>query len=125
MNQPKVLMLNRGATCFVQIATGMTIRNGMIEIQLESNGFPPLTGVEVVAVNIAESKFSVQAFVDRYKLTFPILLDEERQVTEAYNIGPIPTTFVIDKNGVVVEKIVGSMPNVAYVGEIMKQVEPK
>jgi len=66
-------------------------------------------GVEILAVNIGESDIAIESFVKKHGLTFPILKDKDRSVTEAYDITPIPTTFLIDKNGKVVKVITGSM----------------
>lgn len=66
-------------------------------------------GVEILAVNIEESNLVVQSFVDRFGLTFPILMDREGEVTNLYSIGPIPTTYLINKNGKVVKIVTGSM----------------
>lgn len=66
-------------------------------------------GVETLAVNIGESDIAIETFVNKHGLTFPILKDKDRTVTEAYDITPIPTTFLIDKNGQVVKVITGAM----------------
>lgn len=81
-------------------------------------------GVEILAVNIAESDLSVTQFVNRHRLTFPILMDRKSEITELYNIGPIPTTFLIDKNGEIVKVITGSMTQ-ETVREYMKMIVPK
>lgn len=66
-------------------------------------------GVEILAVNIGESKFAIETFAKRFGLTFPMVMDRNSEVTDAYNIGPIPTTFLVDKNGKVLKVITGSM----------------
>jgi peroxiredoxin len=66
-------------------------------------------GVEVLAINIAESEVSVSGFVNRLGITFPILMDKDRQITNLYEVGPLPSTFFIDKNGTVVAHFVGEM----------------
>lgn len=66
-------------------------------------------GVEILAVNIAESDVAIESFVNKHDLTFTILKDKDRAVTEAYDITPIPTTFLIDKSGKIVKVITGSM----------------
>ncbi|MFS1515487.1 thiol-disulfide oxidoreductase ResA [Bacillus sp. SCS-151] len=81
------------------------------------------TGVEVLAVDVGEPKLTVQSFVDQYNLTFPILLDKDEQVLNAYNIGPIPVTFLIDKDGIVIDKIVGEMTQ-QDVDNYMKRIQP-
>ncbi|AMX83035.1 thiol-disulfide oxidoreductase [Geobacillus subterraneus] len=66
-------------------------------------------GVEILAVNVGEPKLSVEKFAERFGLTFPIVIDRQDQVLNAYNVGPLPTTFLIDKNGEVKKIITGAM----------------
>ncbi|WP_368659644.1 thiol-disulfide oxidoreductase ResA (plasmid) [Metabacillus halosaccharovorans] len=79
-------------------------------------------GVEILAVNIAESDVAIEAFIKKHDLTFTILKDKDRAVTEAYDITPIPTTFLIDKNGKIEKVITGSMTerDVANYMELIK-----
>nr|WP_182199949.1 redoxin domain-containing protein [Paraliobacillus salinarum] len=68
--------------------------------------------VEVLAVNLISTetaKQDVVDFVDSFGLTFSILLDEGNQVALAYGIRPIPTTYMIDTNGVIQKKSFGPM----------------
>jgi thiol-disulfide isomerase/thioredoxin len=44
-------------------------------------------------------------FVKRHKLPFPILLDKDGSVTDQFRFSAIPTSFLVDRNGVVVEVI--------------------
>lgn len=65
-------------------------------------------GVEVIGVNIdRDSVASIQDFVRNHHLHFPILLDRERKVMKAYRAHFLPTTFLLDRGGIVVEKSVG------------------
>lgn len=64
--------------------------------------------VEILAVNM-DTTNDVAGFVKEYGLTFPILLDEENEVNKDYGIVSIPTTFFIDEDGVIKQKITGSM----------------
>ncbi|MEN3002028.1 MAG: TlpA disulfide reductase family protein [Armatimonadota bacterium] len=48
-----------------------------------------------------------QEFAKEFKLTFPVLVDEKDKVIEQYKVSGVPTTFVIDKEGVIREVIVG------------------
>jgi peroxiredoxin len=66
-------------------------------------------GIQILAVNIAESNLVASRFADRYGLSFPILLDKDRSVTQRYGVIPIPTSFFIDKNGIVVAKVQSMM----------------
>jgi thiol-disulfide isomerase/thioredoxin len=51
--------------------------------------------------NLDEAK----KFVKLYKLPFPILLDTDGKVADQFRFNLIPTSFLIDRNGVVVEVI--------------------
>lgn len=61
---------------------------------------------EIVAVNVSEGNQQINQFLSSLDedLTFPIALDSNRDVTKAYQVGPLPTTIAINKDGVVVEK---------------------
>jgi peroxiredoxin len=54
-----------------------------------------------------EGRHAVEPFVERMRLTFPILLDPEHQVGDRYEVWGYPETFVIDRNGYVVERVIG------------------
>lgn len=80
-------------------------------------------GVEVLAVNIAESNIAVQSFVNKHDLTFPILLDKDRQVLNAYGVGPLPTTFLINPEGQVVDITSGTLTE-RMIRDYMEQIKP-
>lgn len=73
----------------------------MEKLHKEFNG----DGVHILAVNIKESDLKVSRFRDQYGLTFPIALDKTEGVKEIYNFKPLPTTFLINKDGRI-EKII-------------------
>jgi len=66
-------------------------------------------GLEVLAVNITaqDNLAAVEAFVQEFNLTFPILLDTSGKVGKAYIMRAFPTTFFIDQEGVIQRVIVG------------------
>jgi peroxiredoxin len=64
--------------------------------------------VVILAVNI-DPHLDVKAFVDENKITFPIPLDEEDKVNEAYQVLSIPTTYFIDTKGNIGNKYIGAM----------------
>lgn len=80
-------------------------------------------GVTVLAVDVGEPKLTVDKFVQRYRLTFPILLDSREEVLDPYGIGPIPVTFLIDKNGKVVERITAGLSEEA-IRKYMLKIKP-
>ena len=56
-------------------------------------------GVQTLAINIGESDLKVNSFSNRYGLSFPIAIDQNKSVMESYNIDPLPTTFLINPEG--------------------------
>ena len=66
-------------------------------------------GLEILAVNCEESQEDVTAFMKDYRLTFPALLDGDGRVNNSYGIQAIPTTFLIDRNGRIILRLVGSI----------------
>jgi thiol-disulfide isomerase/thioredoxin len=66
-------------------------------------------GLEILAVNCEESQEDVIAFMANNGLTFPALLDEDGRVNGAYGIQAIPTTFLINRDGRIILRLVGSI----------------
>lgn len=58
-------------------------------------------GLEIVAVNLQEGKSISQGFVDDYGVDFTVLVDRDAEVGDRYRVDGLPTTFFIDRNGVV------------------------
>ncbi|SEM67021.1 Peroxiredoxin [Paenisporosarcina quisquiliarum] len=80
-------------------------------------------GLEILAVNIGESDFAVQKFIDRKGLTFPVLIDDKKSVMETYKINPLPTTLLINPNGKIEKVITGEM-NEEMIKDYMEQIIP-
>ena len=63
---------------------------------------------QLLAVSQDEGdKEKVEAFARDLALSFPVLLDPQRQVGERYGVWGYPETFIIDRNGYVVERVIG------------------
>lgn len=65
-------------------------------------------GFEIVAVNLQEDRKTVQGFVQEMGLSFPVLLDESGRVGAAYGARSIPTTYIVDRRGIVVAGTIGT-----------------
>jgi cytochrome c biogenesis protein CcmG/thiol:disulfide interchange protein DsbE len=64
---------------------------------------------EILAVSVDQRDTKrVLDFVSKYKLTFPVLLNPEGNVAIQYRVTALPTSFVIDKKGVIRAKVVGA-----------------
>lgn len=55
----------------------------------------------VIAVNLGKEKQEVDEFIKDYNLSFPVLLDLQQEVANTYGIQSTPTTYVIDKEGII------------------------
>lgn len=69
--------------------------------------------VELIAVNVTESERrgigEVETFVDSYELSFPIPLDKTAEVTHKYGVMSMPTTYMIDTQGRIAQKVIGPL----------------
>jgi peroxiredoxin len=63
----------------------------------------------MLAVNLRENNNTVRQFINRYRYTFPVPLDLDGRVGSSYGIEVIPTTFIIDREGKIIGRIVGSI----------------
>lgn len=66
-------------------------------------------GFTVVAVNLGEPQEQVQAFAQDNGMDFPILLDPEGRSQSLYPTRGIPTSFILDQEGVIRQVVVGAM----------------
>ncbi|MCW8919780.1 MAG: TlpA family protein disulfide reductase [Gammaproteobacteria bacterium] len=64
-------------------------------------------GVVLLAINVGESADTIFQFTGNTQLDFPILLDEDGTVSEAWPLKGLPTTFVIDPQGRIVYSAIG------------------
>ncbi|NQT30127.1 MAG: TlpA family protein disulfide reductase [Candidatus Saganbacteria bacterium] len=62
----------------------------------------------MLAVDINQKKRVVADFAKTNGYTFPILLDTNGKVSDKYQVSGIPATFIIDKSGNIVNRIIGS-----------------
>ena len=68
----------------------------------------PTDKFEIVAVSVDnEPSDVVEAFVQKYGLSFTILHDKRGKVKERYMTTGVPESFIVDQNGFVAEKVTG------------------
>jgi len=63
----------------------------------------------IIGIDMQEDKKSVVEFVKSKGITYPVLLDADGKVSSRFNIGGIPTSFLLDENGNVISWNVGMM----------------
>ena len=70
-------------------------------------------GFVVLAINTTfqDSENDVKDFVSEFNLEFPILLDRSGDVSQQYQLRGLPSTYFVDKKGVIQAVIVGGPMN--------------
>jgi len=81
-------------------------------------------GLVVLAINIGESTSQIEEFMQSQGLSLPVLLDTRGSIAQRYNIMGIPTTFFIDKEGIIQEKIIGAFQNKAQIEKRLSKIIP-
>lgn len=61
----------------------------------------------MISINLQESVSQVKQFFKDFKLTFTALLDSDGEVGAHFMITAIPTTFILDKEGIIIGKVMG------------------
>jgi len=56
-------------------------------------------GIGVVAVNVGEDADTINRFREQSPVTFPLLMDLDSRVVDAWSVRGLPTTFVVDSEG--------------------------
>ncbi len=79
--------------------------------------------VAVVGLNQGETRDEVSAFAQQMGLTFPIPLDERMDVSRTYGVRSLPTTFFIDRTGVIRAMQIGALTE-ATLAQHLRQVYP-
>jgi peroxiredoxin len=65
-------------------------------------------GLEVLAISVdALGAQIIGPFMQKHRLTFPALLDPEGSIERLYHTNGVPESFIVDKRGILVEKVVG------------------
>lgn len=65
--------------------------------------------VVILAVNIGENKSTAANFMMQNGLSFPVLLDNDKDTARNYLVRGIPSSYFLDQNGIIKEKVVGGV----------------
>lgn len=63
----------------------------------------------VLAVNVQEEKGVVEDYIKKGGYTFPVVLDEEGYVSLTYLVSSYPTSYFVDKEGILLGGVPGMM----------------
>ena len=98
----EVVLLNIWATWCVPCEVEMP------SIQRLHDELGPL-GLKVMAVSVDQgSSDDVREWIDERGLTFQVLHDQSGRIQQTYQTTGVPETFVIDRYGVIVKKLIGA-----------------
>jgi cytochrome c biogenesis protein CcmG/thiol:disulfide interchange protein DsbE len=66
-------------------------------------------GLIVLAINMTaqDNPLNIEPFMTQYNLDFPILLDETGEVGAAYQLRSLPSSYFIDRAGIISEIVIG------------------
>ncbi|HEU5103784.1 MAG TPA: TlpA disulfide reductase family protein [Roseiflexaceae bacterium] len=67
-------------------------------------------GFVVLAVNQREETTAITPFLERYGLTLPILLDRDGAASANYQASALPSSFFVDRRGMIRAVYHGPMP---------------
>ncbi len=96
-------------------------QNEMPALQMASERFQDR--VRIIGVDQGESAADVQRFIDEMGVTFAIPLDSNFTAGTLYNVQAMPTTFFIDRNGVIRHLWIGEMNSITLaegIAEILR-----
>lgn len=57
--------------------------------------------IMIVGINVGQSGSAASMFATNERITYPLVLDSKGDVTEAYRVYAMPSTFVLDRDGVI------------------------
>ena len=67
-------------------------------------------GVEIVAINVGDSRDLVASYAKGGNLTFTMQSDEYAMTAREYGVFGYPTLFILDRQGVLRKKVLGEIP---------------
>ncbi len=77
--------------------------------------------VVFLGVDVYEDWETARAFREEFKMPFPLLVDAYGDVTTRYRVNGTPTTFFIDRDGIIRDVVVGGPLDRAYLD---KEITP-
>ncbi len=64
-------------------------------------------GLDVVGINIDMSENNAREYIDRFQLSFPVMLDPKGGVIREYRGKAMPVSYLIDRQGVIQQVFFG------------------
>jgi peroxiredoxin len=90
----KVVMINFWATWCAPCRKELPLLNNLYN-KYKSKGFV------LLGVNIDDKSDLAKKMISELKIDFPVLFDSKQSTSETYDLQAMPSTFILDKNGVI------------------------
>lgn len=71
-------------------------------------------GLVVIAVNVGQTKDAAETFVKKLKLSYPVVLDSNSEITKKFGVKAVPFTLIVDRKGIVRKRILGETGSEAF-----------
>jgi peroxiredoxin len=71
----------------------------MLLAEMYQRAHTPESDFDIVAIAVDDEQGAVKQFVGDSKIAFPVVLDRNRAITNAYGIRSIPTLLIVDPDG--------------------------
>jgi len=81
-------------------------------------------GLVMAVVDIGESRADVEAFLQAAGLSLPVILDSQTSVARQCRVAAIPTTFFIDRDGVIKDKKIGAFSGIDEIEIRLQNIMP-
>jgi peroxiredoxin len=75
-------------------------------------------GLVILAVNVGQRKDTVRGLVRGLGISYPVLLDSDKEMAMKYGVVGVPRTYLVDRSGIIRYRIIGA----ASVEMLKKQV---
>ncbi len=119
-----------------KVFSGIGLRGNVVVLNFWATWCPPCVG-EIKLLNGLYKKYEmrgvrvfgvtkdtasqVKSFEATHPIDYPVLIDSHSTVHILYGVMPIPVTFLIDSNGVIVKKYIGA-PSQASIDRDIKEI---
>jgi cytochrome c biogenesis protein CcmG, thiol:disulfide interchange protein DsbE len=81
------------------------------------------SGLAVVAINLDEERAAVQRYAAALELTLTIGLDQGGRVSALYNVVALPTSFFVERQGIVRDLNMGALTATALQAKVARVLE--
>lgn len=66
-------------------------------------------GLEIAYINTLSNRQQVDAFVADLAINFPVLMDENGDIAQSYQVRFVPQTIIIDRDSIIIAAILGGV----------------